>query len=196
MITRHFSSCFLSMETPFVTPIFTTMIDVEGALDAVLEHKAKNQTGACVSNVGGWQSEALQNEKIVELEAIASATRNLLDPVFSMYGLNRSPVVDNYWANVSSKENFNISHVHALSTFSAVVYLCAPEGSGALVLERPDLLEHYMAPVVDTEINYRTYKVLPKNGLVVFFPSYLKHHVLPSSFDDKKVRVSLALNFF
>ncbi len=97
------------------------------------------------------------------------------------------------WANVYGLGNFQESHCHPGSHFSAVYFLSAPEGSGSLKFESP--MTPDMMPLTYmnyNEISNETAEYPAREGTLVIFRSYLRHGVYPNQTDEK--RISLAMN--
>ena len=83
-----------------------------------------------------------------------------------------SLVCNEIWGIISqSKTNYK-SHNHYPATWSAVIYIDCPEGSGSTVW-----------PAVDK-------KVKPIDGHVCIFPGWLNHYVEPTSDNTRRIIVS------
>ena len=86
------------------------------------------------------------------------------------------------WANVNRSGEYNKGHIHPSATWSGVYYVDAgrPDetrpGNGNLVLDHPNCA---VAMSFFPEITPSSYSIKPRSGLMVVFPSYLRHDVQP-----------------
>jgi uncharacterized protein (TIGR02466 family) len=99
----------------------------------------------------------------------------------------------NFWCNINKNKDFNLPHFHANVIFSGVYYAQVPEGSGALVFQRPDKQQYFFVPKQYSEYTFEKRTVTPKDGSAVFFPAYLDHYVEPNTTNEE--RISVAFNF-
>jgi hypothetical protein len=85
-------------------------------------------------------------------------------------------------------------HQHGISGISGVYWVRANEGAGPLIFYNPDPTLDYVA-AEDWFNPYRTtiYEYMPKKGMMLLFPSYLQHEVMPSL--PNVVRTTIAFNF-
>lgn len=96
------------------------------------------------------------------------------------------------WANVAAAGQPNVAHDHPNTSWAAVYYVqCPPpkagDSAGHLVFIDPRNNAHilHMPPV-------QPLMVQPRAGLMVLFPSWLRHEVRPHH--DAQPRISLACN--
>ena len=102
------------------------------------------------------------------------------------------------WVNYMKAGEFNPPHTHANCRFSSVVFLKFPkkileENQKHQAASRgPGAIEFmYGEKILD---NINSYPVLPKEGDMFIFPSFVNHFVYP--FKSKNVtRISIAANF-
>ena len=99
------------------------------------------------------------------------------------------------WLNVSKENDFQEFHTHNDSIISAVYYLAAPTGSGALVFEDPKEPDMYPLRNIKTknDLSFTRIKYEPVEGKLLIFRSYLRHLVEPNT--NTEPRISIALNF-
>tara|TARA_R110000803_G_scaffold56067_1_gene113211 strand:+ start:140 stop:709 length:570 start_codon:yes stop_codon:yes gene_type:complete len=88
------------------------------------------------------------------------------------------------WATIVDKDNKLPLHYHANSYFSGVFYL--NKGEDISFTDPIFDLWHY-----SNNPNPNIFKITPKPGLLIFFPSFLKHEVATSKEDN---RLSIAFN--
>jgi len=104
----------------------------------------------------------------------------------------------NSWAVKNDPSNWCISHSHANSLLSGVLYLQTDENTGDIVFEREN--NSIFPNVIDIEyenwnlINSKSWTIKPKDDMFLLFPSHLKHLVRVNK--SKMTRYSIAFNFF
>ena len=94
--------------------------------------------------------------------------------------------------NMTTKNGWDSPHIHVGPQLVAVYYWQVPEGSGDLVLVAPSFAGGLTTTMEGTKGTRTYYKVTPKKGLLVLFPSDLVHFVLPNETDS--IRASVAAN--
>jgi uncharacterized protein (TIGR02466 family) len=96
--------------------------------------------------------------------------------------------------NVHGFGGFNISHIHENCLLSGVYYISCPGESGDLVLEDPRVQAVFASTyqLFRHDLGSKRVVLTPHEGLLVLFPSWLSHHVEPSS--AAQLRISLPIN--
>lgn len=189
----------------FGTPVSTYVWQDSDALNAELAaailDRERRDPGASKSNIGGWHSDS----DLLTWPGDAVAT--LKDRMSSMSGdlitmARRDGAAEDIslsiaaWANVSRSGNYNNIHDHPSAVWSGVYYV-APgrpvtddpaNGRLELIDPRPGI------SMVDPDYGVRSGRFLiePIAGLMVMFPSWLKHMVHP--FVGEGERISIAFN--
>ena len=105
------------------------------------------------------------------------------------------------WVNVNPQHGFNVPHDHPGYTWSGVYYVSLPEKkdpksrSGSIELLDPRTNTAAMATDIARSSTYFSPKrtLTPKNGMILIFPSYLRHWVYPN--EEEADRISMAFNF-
>ena len=105
------------------------------------------------------------------------------------------------WVNINPKHGFNVPHDHPGYTWSGVYYVVVPEKkdpksrSGSIELLDPRTNTAAMASDIARKSGYFSPKrtLTPINGMILIFPSYLRHWVYPNAEDED--RISMAFNF-
>lgn len=204
---QDFSSLFRKgTVAAFTTPIVTyPLSDTDGLnadLRALILEKEKSSPGIVKSNVGGWHSElgifgwdadcikALYEQ--VRLGCV-EMTRNIVTRSNKRF---RADYRIDGWANVMRSGNYHNSHNHPNNLWSGVYYVSAgepepePPRNGCLEFQDPRTGAN-MVTVPDSIFELR-YSVTPKEGVLVLFPSWLRHHVHP--FIGTGERITVAVN--
>ncbi len=188
----------------FATPPLTHRWPEGAALngplrDAILAQVGRT-AGAALTNVGGWHS------AVGTLEFCGDAGRRLLALMRAMtleatFRLHASvgqdqPALDwalDAWANVNAPGDFNQMHTHPGATWSGVYYVDAgsddPAAAAALELADPNPAR---TNVFFPDVSAANITIAPEPGLMVLFPSYVPHCVLPHRGD--RPRISVAFN--
>jgi uncharacterized protein (TIGR02466 family) len=101
--------------------------------------------------------------------------------------------ISNSWAVISNKNNESPHHNHVNAYLSGVYYLT--DGSPIEFLNPVDKLWNFYPEFneeADDFRSYRTFQLDPIPNLLLIFPSYLPHKILPSTKDTS--RISIAFN--
>jgi len=141
----------------------------------------------------GWQSEADLLGWTPELHRVGDLCSQAIAAV-------AEPGSDNIylsaWGNVLRRGDYFTPHTHANSVWSLVLYVDAGDSSadagGALVLRDPRSgagMVHGPTSVHDMAC---TFQLVPRTGMLVVFPAWVVHWVVPYRGD--RPRISIALN--
>ena len=100
------------------------------------------------------------------------------------------------WANVAKSKNRHAVHMHPNSFLSGVIYLSTPGIAGNIGFKDPRPGAEILAFNYkdDSVFKHRTREVVPKEGLLILFPSWLQHGTTRGNFDDNEDRISLSFN--
>ena len=161
------------------------------------EHPAR---GISKSNIGGWHSEAGQ------LQFCGEAAKTLIERMLALANevtarTLAGRAVPSFtwwleaWANVNRVGDFNRMHSHGLSTWSGTYYV--DDGEPPASDEFGTALEIYdpsaeRATVFFPQILPPGLFIRPRPGLMVLFPGYVPHMVMPHR--GKRPRISIAFN--
>jgi uncharacterized protein (TIGR02466 family) len=150
---------------------------------------AKNSKSCILSNQGGYQSEG----EFTDIEFKDAILKTLPHPFYKGQAVNIRNVYP--WLNINKNGNWNTPHHH----FAGDIYVCGvyyvstPPESGRIRFYDPR--SEYIAATGSyqyLESRQEQLLVKPTEGLVVFFPCWLKHDVEPN--DSDQDRVSIAFN--
>ena len=193
-----------SYEPLFASPLFRFVLPDAAPLNRLLLVEAKGMragdTGVRRSNRNAWHSRddlfqqtgvgsvALRGQIV---EAIRLATLSVSpDFEFSQWQLQMEG-----WINISGRGGFNAPHDHPAFAWSGVYYVTVPPPSKADsgAIEFLDPRTNTRVPTVQgAQCFLDTRKLQPQAGLMLLFPSYLRHWVYPNEEDAE--RVSIAFN--
>ena len=110
-----------------------------------------------------------------QIEAIVDKARELV-----RVHLECESEVESFWAHIHNKGESTDMHDHGRSDFACIYYVAAPKGSGNLLF--------HPTPWETPPIPYE-----PQEGVVVVFPSWLKHSVSRNKSEDRRISISFNL---
>ena len=132
------------------------------------------------------------------LKQLIDAVENKCNDIHLKIGLksNFFQKITEAWVNIDHNINITSPHCHPGRVFSAVYYCQADETSSDLIFTNPNKsLCHNFHPTLVNNFNDFTshnYRIKPKTGMLLIFPSSLEHYVIPT-FSEKE-RISIAMN--
>jgi uncharacterized protein (TIGR02466 family) len=154
--------------------------------------------GIALSNFGGWQSDD-QIFRHPEFDWLLAHILGLANAIAPAYAPGLRFNNGQIWANINRRGAFNAPHTHPNSLLSGVVYLkIASADQGVIEFfdaregSPPNHWSCFRALEEQTALTRDTHVVTPHEGLVLFFPSWLRHWVRPNLTDED--RVTLAFN--
>ena len=165
-----------------------TIIDMIEVYEKTLEHNVQHG----VAKVRGQTSYITGDEVFLHNKQLVNLLKTLqscCDDYCEKTGIDYIRV-SNSWFNKLENNGSVDAHRHERSVLSGVYYPYVEEGSAPLMFESP--LQHYamnMNFIKPTEFNTYTELFKPSNGLLILFPSWLKHSV-PLNQSNKRYTVS------
>ena len=97
------------------------------------------------------------------------------------------------WFNISGETQYQESHIHANSHFSAVYYMRAPEGSAPTAITEINKRMLLMPRQRDNMLNAEATYIPATERAVLIFPSFMPHHVAQGT--NTKERITHASNW-
>jgi len=180
----------------FKTVIFKTRLNQDISKLIKFSNKIKKQKGRELSNVGGYQSNNLDEKNIALKSLIKEVSKNV--NVFSRETL-RIPQdlhLDSSWLNINGFKDFNNIHTHPFSIVSGVFYIKTPVDCGSINFHNAAQIKCYVNDNILEEYNNyncsKYYFPVEENDLYLF-PSWLDHSVSPNLSNEE--RISYSFNF-
>lgn len=181
----------------FPTPLFVFRLHEHELLDqglfqVISQQRSLDTTGQAVSNVLGWHSQGnlfnLDDMKPFK-ELVDSA---IAESAVAMGYENVRIKAANCWANINPKHASNKIHDHANCLFSGVYYVKAPKESGNLMFYDPRSARTFYKPMVQSYTAFTADAIahVAEAGLLLIFPSWLKHGVEPNTSDEERISIS------
>lgn len=185
-----------SFHTLFPTALFVFSLKDYDALNQQLLtfiYRLKDSDpGHTASNVLGWHSKTnlFDFEEIKLFKQLVDAA---IAEVAQAVGYSNVRILPaNCWVNVNPKYASNKIHDHANCLFSGVYYVKTPENCGNLMFYDPRSARTFYKPNVQNFTAYTADAVAhaAEAGLLLIFPSWLKHGVEPNLSDEDRVSIS------
>jgi len=182
-------------ENWFPTPIWSiqTDIDTKPIAKKCLQMRSEGHANRILSNNGGWQSKDLKWDDHKELHVV----RDSIIHHINLLAKDVSPEIDlrlnNVWVNLNDPGNSNREHIHPWSTFSGTFYVQTDENTGNIrFTNKWSPAPHYGFNPKNSDIFYEFVTYKPKDGMLIFFPAWLNHYVLPN--ESNMTRISISFN--
>ncbi len=148
--------------------------------------------GYTASNILGWHSKVNLFE-LQEFQPFKSFVDQAIAEVTEPMGYEDVKIAPaNCWANINPKYASNKIHDHANCLFSGVYYVQTPENCGNLMFYDPRVARTFYKPAVQKYTAYTADAIahVAEAGLLLVFPSWLKHGVEPNLSDGDRVSIS------
>lgn len=168
--------------------------------ERILQRRAQTATQN-KSMRGGWQS---RRDFLRAGDPASEALLKLLDAGITLASARLAGVAPanvsvaydlSTWANCSEAGDYNLVHDHPLASWSAVYYVSCPPPAGEAPdegnLSFVDPRNNAQVAGIGTPRGIR-FDIAPKEGLMVLFPSWLRHAVIPHR--SAQPRMSIACN--
>lgn len=173
----------------------TDFSQIKNSLLNEIEKIYNSESSSIKSNFGGFQSKnILENEVISK---IFSSISDELNEIYFHANIDGSKLkFINAWVNINDKPfHLNLEHDHE-GVFSGVFYVNIDEGSGSIGFTNPMISTDCnlsKLAINPTPITNKTVEMQPLEGLVMIWPSFMRHYVLPNTQENCK-RISIAFN--
>lgn len=96
-----------------------------------------------------------------------------------------------HWVNVNSKDGYNISHNHAGSVISGVIYLQATQ-TGIIEFQPMNYIYKINHPCWFYNGSMQCH---PEDGDIILFPSYLLHRVEPNPIEKERINIAFNISY-
>tara|TARA_R100001163_G_C5027724_1_gene168835 strand:- start:30 stop:602 length:573 start_codon:yes stop_codon:yes gene_type:complete len=180
----------------FPTPIYTVSLDVDSdkLIKLSYQEKEKDPKGRVFTNNGGYQTHDLHYQTYKFL--FDSMSPHIKTYVEQYYEAGVS--LENFWININNYKDFNSVHTHPQSVFSGVVYFKTPDKCGDLVFTNPFTWLNFMINPNKiknhNKYNEDKYFIKVESKLLILFPSWLEHCVMPNLSHEDRISLSFNLN--
>src|SRR5579883_1202223 len=196
MVAMNSSRWTVNLHHLFPTSLFVFSIDNHEDLNQplleVIYRLKQLDPGCSASNLLGWHSQSNLFE-LHEIKPFKELVDAAILEVAQAVGYGAIQIkAANCWANVNPKYASNKIHDHANCLFSGVYYVKAPKDSGNLMFYDPRSAKTFYRPSVSEFTAYTAEAIAhaAQAGLLLIFPSWLKHGVEPNLSDEDRVSIS------
>lgn len=158
--------------------------------------------GMHISNLGGWHSsKTIFSRPEPAIRQLCIIIRAALAQSIKRYWAEFSPdsheLVIEGWANVNGPGAMNMLHNHPNSHLSGSYYIATPKVdepmSGSLEFINPSGM-HMQGGQFGSRLSQMRRQYDPTAGMLVIFPSYLGHIVLPNRSQEDRISVAFNAN--
>ena len=189
----------------FPTPIWSSVLSNYQSInkflfDYIKNLQKENPKGVSKSNFLGWHSEDfLLDDKPVKdfVNSIFPKIKNALDDMGWDKERNKIKITS-MWSIINIKHASNGRHIHANNFISAAYYVRAPKNCGNLIFYDPREAKTIRKPIsnISNKLNAEIVSIVPEEGLLVLFPSYLHHSVNQNDSNEERVVISFNIDLF
>jgi len=146
----------------------------KGIEDLRAQYPSSTESNVKSAYMSPWKSHLLTNkfDNLIHLIKQEMFLTIKSDLNIDIYDLRLDLVLTDFWAAIYDRDDKTLIHNHIPADFAAVIYLEAGPNCAPIVFEN-------------------SIAVKPENGLLIFFPGWVNHHV-PENFDKRTI---LAMNF-
>jgi uncharacterized protein (TIGR02466 family) len=163
-------------------------------INTTLEEKKKINEYEKKSNIGGFQTKDISREQPKLCEYVLD---KIVGMIKASYKFNNIKLhFHNMWINENMGHHFNTPHVHPKCDYSGVFYIQTPKDAGAIHFIRNDKSPS-MGPheFIFNDLDFTTeYVIMPEPKMIILFPSYLQHMVLPHFKNESRISSSFNLS--
>jgi uncharacterized protein (TIGR02466 family) len=184
----------------FGVPIWSEAVADRAAINAAvldLAARLRAEGGGMVrSNAWGWHSsdDVHRRPELASLRAAVGGACAWAAASLDFDFVGHDLVLDAMWINENRRGDHNKAHVHARSFLSGAYYAKAGPGCGDIAFFDPVAAREMMPHPVKGEAQPMvSYPAQP--GLLLVFPSWLRHEVGPNLTDEPRVSVSFNVSY-
>ncbi len=186
--------------------------------NALLE-KDQDPKGEDHSNMGGWHSKTNLETKYNSYKELSTILTKYGNLYCKQHGYKEGLKCTDLWVNINQSGDLNFLHHHGTSSLTGVYYPIesivgndwrfnySPENpikagtwnnqdGGSLVFQDPSYgMKVHLIKDASSPYNIDFYHVYPTSSVLVLFPTYLSHMVLPFREDKTRISISFAFNY-
>ncbi len=168
----------------FTTPVWISELNLDNEkLKQDIKQFQEVYPSVDKSNIGGYQGNDYVNKDLYD--SILNNIPKRSDKELGEVGIRS-------WVNINRKGDKNRRHLHLDTSIilSGVYYVSVPENSGNIRFYDPrgawvkEMIDHHYF-----NDNYEYHYITPKEGLILFFPSWLEHDVEESQSDEERISI-------
>jgi len=162
------------------------------------QKRKEDSKGREYSNCLGWQSKDILDNDFV-YEYLDTSVKQCFTSQFDLKPETGFRIT-NFWINISPKYASNDYHIHNDSHYSGCLYIQCQKKSGEIKLNpnlsaNTDWMNFLTDRYKDTYHIHPASSFKPKEGMMLFFPSYLMHKVNNNLENNERISISFNMNF-
>lgn len=182
-----------------------------------LSERERDPIGDGRSNMGGWHSKTNLETKYDSYKKLCQILTEYGNQYCRLHGYKPGIVCSDLWANINQSGDLNFLHHHGTTALAGVYYPIESitngnlnfnytdknpikpgtwnnKDGGSLVLQDPAYGKKvHLLTEKPSAFNVDFYHVYPTSSILILFPTYLLHMVLP--FKEDKTRLSISFAF-
>jgi uncharacterized protein (TIGR02466 family) len=167
-------------------------------IDYCKKKQKEDLNGRVHSNCLGWQSKDILDSDFV-FEYLNETIKQCLTSQFD-FKSETNFKINNFWINISQKYASNDYHIHNGSDYSGCFYIQCQKKSGEIKLNpnlnfNTDWMDFLTDRYKDTYHIHSSVSFEPKEGMMLFFPSYLMHKVNNNLENKERISISFNISF-
>ena len=186
-------------------------------VDNIVKEHDLDPEGEDHSNMGGWHSKTDLEKKYESFSQISSIITECGNQYCRTHGYKDGLICSDLWANINKCGDVNFMHHHGTTALAGVYYPIESivgkdlnfnysqenpikagtwdnKNGGSLVFQDPSYgMKVHLLKDKTSPYNIDFYHLYPTSSVLVLFPTYLLHMVLP--FKENKTRVSISFSF-
>jgi hypothetical protein len=186
-------------------------------VDNIFKERDLDPEGEGHSNMGGWHSKTDLEKKYESFSHLSSIITECGNQYCRTHGYKDGLICSDLWANINKCGDVNFMHHHGTTALAGVYYPIESivgkdlnfnysqenpikagtwdnKNGGSLVFQDPSYgMKVHLLKDKTSPYNIDFYHLYPTSSVLVLFPTYLLHMVLP--FKENKTRVSISFSF-
>ncbi len=149
--------------------------------------------GRIASNSGGWQG--IADKDCVNTVRLLNYILPITISAAEDYGvkhIHKNIPIENSWININYPNSHNVSHVHAGSILSGVIYIKSSKDSGDFVIESDQFHDYFNCQNLNNSnrLNFYNINYEPIVSRLIIFPSWMKHRVDTNRSNEDRISIS------
>ena len=188
----------------FSSPVFQYQVENYKELNVelknyILDLKEKFPDGQKKSNINGWHSpDFMLNKDSPPYKfylSVKKFTKQVIENEMGWRYRDDKVRITNMWSIINSEGSSNMKHIHPNTYLSSAYYVKVPINSGKICFFDPREQKNFSYPITKkkTELSAEIINIIPEEGNLLLFPSYLYHSVGENCSKEDRIAISFNL---
>lgn len=169
----------MNKKTLFTTSIYEKLNFInENDITNLISYIKDNKVNKTNNNFNGDVDSSFSPEPKGLLDNFLDLKNNLnkeIKKCADMIGCDSNLEITNSWYNVQKRNSTLKMHTHANSIISGILYLKVDKNSSRLYFSNPNPILKTLHYNEYNSDNYDRYAIVPENGLLLMWPSWMLH---------------------